>query len=325
MYEKHEYLCCPHCHGDLSLRDIRRYKGTITSGKIMCLSCKTEDPIIYGRPLFISAGATDRWIAPVYEAFGNFNEQQSMQSSIEWLQAHKKSSEVKKSMPKPQFSNEFLQQLKYRKAGRWFHTKRGQIQFARSAALIGSEKGNIIDELLKEIIALKPKRICDIASGGGGGVCRLAANYHDFTTIVSVERDIKCSYVVQYKLAHNAPGKHTEAIAGDIRRMPLKNAWFDMVMCNLSFNEIHDVTATLSEVARILATEGYFIVLNRCEPLLFGVMTITDFLSQIKDHDVFVGYEDFVQKAEKSGLKQHKNTFFTVNNERFFLSVFVKR
>lgn len=325
MNENPEFLCCPHCHGAISINSVRRYRGQIVNGNMVCPTCKTEDPIMYGRPLFISAGATDRWIAPIYEAVGNFNDLQSMQNSIEWLRTHKKSNEIKEPIPVAQFSKELLQQMKYRNSGRWFGTKRGKIQLQRSAALIGSEKGNIIDELLKEIISYNPKRICDIASGGGGGVCRLAANYHDFETIVSVERDVKCSFVVQYKLERNAPGKNTEAIAADVRKMPLKNAWFDTVMCNLSFNEIQGIAKTLSEVSRIIDSKGRFIVLNRCEPVLFDVMNKKDFISYMKKHDVFIGYDNFVENAEKSGLKQHKNTFFTVNNEQFFLSVFIKR
>ena len=45
-----EILCCPVCHGDLTLRASRTEKGEVVDGALLCAKCHEEYPIDDGIP-----------------------------------------------------------------------------------------------------------------------------------------------------------------------------------------------------------------------------------------------------------------------------------
>ena len=54
-----EYLVCPTCRGELSLKSIKKTKNEIVSGKFSCKNCKETFPIKNGIPRFVKDTAKD--------------------------------------------------------------------------------------------------------------------------------------------------------------------------------------------------------------------------------------------------------------------------
>ena len=103
-----------------------------------------------------------------------------------------------------------LNRARYHISGRWFQTKSTSIpvsdgihlrswalEFAKQPIPHDWDKRDVLEELIFQVIRIKPRKLLDVASGGGFGVSRTLANLPDFEVALSVDRAIDAIWIVQ--------------------------------------------------------------------------------------------------------------------------------
>lgn len=222
-------------------------------------------------------------------------------------------------------TDELIKEAKFRRYGHWFKVdNRNRLLESPKNTDMESESKKWILKFVKKIINLNPKSIIDLASGGGNGISNLLYNILDYDKIISVERDIKCTWTIQYRLNYLAESNNADAIAGDIRYLPIKSESFDTAMIMNSLMEIVNLSEAIKETYRILKKDGYFVVLHNYEPTLYGIIELEDYCLFAKEADLYSSYDDFVSLTESLGFRRIETIFTEYNNTKSCISVYKK-
>lgn len=296
-------LACPLCHRSLRAERIRRRAGEVVSGTLVCEACALEFPIVLGRPLLVPPGVPQRWMTAMDEAVGWDGEPRNLERILAWLAEAgvEKAIRCVRAVERPSWhrvpnaaegrvravsvSNQLLNRARYITSGRWFRTVRTNIRISdgvhpRSWALEcpgdpvpdDPQERSLLDELVFQVRRLQPRRLLDIASGGGFCVSRLVAHLEELEIAIATDRALDdCIWVTQYKLDYLGAGDRAGAIAADVRSLPLHAEAFDVATCFYALFEIHGVTRMLDEVHRVLLPGGRFAMAQHCRCPLFGV------------------------------------------------------
>ncbi|NOQ23647.1 MAG: hypothetical protein GQ565_13500 [Candidatus Aegiribacteria sp.] len=75
-----------------------------------------------------------------------------------------------------------------------------------------------------------PEDLIDLLSGGGYGVTHQAFQNSELKRIAAVERDLNCLWSMQYRFKYIGQNSISEAIGGDVRRLPIASESFDTAM-----------------------------------------------------------------------------------------------
>ena len=174
-----QYLSCALCKSELILKESRKWKDEIRSGKLVCSNCQAVYPIVCGRPVLLADSAVNEWKSPVSEVLG-ISKYETYEDSIATLSkigiknAIKTAHTVQSQQQKPTESiktipSEIRGKIKYRASGEWF--KYGN----RKERLLTFpwETGNAdcsFKAFMEAIQKTQPEVLLDIASGGGFAV-----------------------------------------------------------------------------------------------------------------------------------------------------------
>ncbi|MFQ6043561.1 MAG: Trm112 family protein, partial [Candidatus Poribacteria bacterium] len=253
-------LACPVCLHPLSLERVRHRLGQITSGNMVCENCSLEFPIVLGRPLLLPPGAPQIWMNAIDEAAGWRGETRKMPEVLVWLasvgveEAMRRLGEKQEQtrcdffhrtghrIPAVPVSQGLLNQARYRKYGRWFQAS-GRIsdgfrprswvlEYPKQPIPQNPNERDSVEEVVFQAIRLQPRRLLDVASGGGFCISRTLAHLPDFEFAIATERDLKATWIIQYKFKH----------------------------IGVRFREIHRCSERLTECyvrAAILSSQGY--------------------------------------------------------------------
>jgi ubiquinone/menaquinone biosynthesis C-methylase UbiE len=212
---------------------------------------------------------------------------------------------------------------RYHISGRWFQTKSTNIrvsdgihlrswalEFAKQPIPHDSDKRDVCEEFIFQIIRLKPRRLLDVASGGGFGVSRTLANLPDFEVALSVDRALDAIWIVQYKLKHIGVDRRADALGADVRALPLLDNTFDIVTCHHAMYEVWGITQMFREVYRVLQPGGHFVLSGNSQYPLFST-PLPDTLTPDELYRFLVATDlhpfdlsDLQSRIRKTGFKQ---------------------
>lgn len=291
-----QVLACPTCRGRLDTDRIRRRQGKITSGQLVCEGCEVTFPIVLGTPLLAPPDTPQGFLSPMDEVLGWEGEPRDDKRIFAWI-AHLGIDEAMRRSrawaeqpqgavprggcgptPATVVSAKLRNKARYRLSGRYFQTVRTDIGISdgthrRSWALDwpltpmpdNAEDREMLDEVAFQVAQRRPRRLLDIASGGGFCVTRTLAHLPEFELAVATDRDqVDTVWVVQHKFAHLGLTERAEAIGADVRSLPLCSEAFDVATCAGGFYEIAAVTRMLREAYRVLRPSGHLILTGAC-------------------------------------------------------------
>ena len=260
-------LACPFCRSVLS-RERGRFCGDVYF--LACQGCGSVFPVLLGRPLLVPKGREGvKW--PRAEAVG-WRAQSAMEAVAHLGELQGQGKDIASlvtwmSEPwEPYTRSEWLglvertkSQAQARGEGKWWEAndRRERLLHSTSGSIPNrQEERSTLDEFAHRAIRNRPKRILDLATGAGGGISRILNQIEGIELAVATERDLRCTWQIQYKIEHFRPGLFFEAVGCDVRRLPLRDESFDYATCYHALGELCGVSRVLEEAWRVLQPSG---------------------------------------------------------------------
>ena len=138
--------------------------------------------------------------------------------------------------------------------------QRVQSQFGATAQAYvtsaGHAGGDDLDRLVAWGRARAPKRVLDIATGGGHTALAFAAVAPRVVALDLTEPML----VAARDFVHGRGAGNVAFVAGDVERLPFCEASFDVVTCRLAAHHFADVPAAVRQVQHLLRPGGAFLV-----------------------------------------------------------------
>jgi len=135
-----------------------------------------------------------------------------------------------------------------------------QAQFGGSAAAYVTSAGHAAGDDLDTLVAwgrgLRPRRVLDVATGGGHTALAFAA----FAPAV-VAFDLTLPMLGAARdFARDRGVGHVRFVAGDVAALPFADSAFDVVTCRIAAHHFADVAAAVRQVHRVLRPGGSFLL-----------------------------------------------------------------
>ena len=138
--------------------------------------------------------------------------------------------------------------------------RRIQEQFGGSAAAYVTSAGHAAGEDLETLVgwgrALAPRRVLDVATGGGHtalAFARLGARVTAYDLTEPMLRAAR-GFLRQREVAGAA------FVAGDVATLPFRDEAFDVVTCRIAAHHFADLAGAVREVRRVLRPGGSFLL-----------------------------------------------------------------
>ncbi len=308
-----EYLICPECREHLSINHTAKRNGDIRSGSMNCVKCDNKYPIILGRPALLPNMAVNTWQAPVDEVLGvlpgtpvngllsmNRLKDIGIDRAIDELSNRSTNTEVVESDSNAVIK-ELLGKARYLDSGEWFKHKGRTLRLLKFPAE-GGVNLDIFNEFMNMVQRTEPENLIDLLSGGGYGVTHQAFQNSELRRVAAVERDLKCLWNIQYRFKYIGRSSISEAIGGDVRRLPIASESFDSAMTLQGLVELCGISGFLEEAYRILKQGGYYVALYSEDPVTFDILPVSEFRRFAIAADLYAGHEHFISAAEKTGF-----------------------
>jgi SAM-dependent methyltransferase len=322
------------CGGTLDPRQTVRRHGEIVSSTLACREGPHRYPVVEGRPLLLPKGAPRRWVSPVDEAMGLAElptvapfsfprlRQMGLEAALKAIRdneaGRRRTDSAESWDATPLTDGELPGKARYRLSGGWL--SRG----GRRRALLKP-----LDELPKRVRCwvesvrdARPRRILDLASGGGGGIASILKGYRGAELVCATERDLRCTWTIQSK-ARELGFRRMEAVGADVGRLPLRDGCFDAVTSLMGLQEILRMRDLLREVLRVLAPGGRWFALYG-EPETWGEITRGTYMRFAREADMFGGHDALLRTAEKAGLRGETLGRFACGQRRYHAVAFHK-
>ncbi|HRW24290.1 MAG TPA: methyltransferase domain-containing protein, partial [Spirochaetia bacterium] len=114
-----------------------------------------------------------------------------------------------------------------------------------------------MDVLRTRLATLKPKRILDLATGGGGFAIRLAESVASYGELVAVD---SAQRAVDMATKNLAALRGARAELADAAALPYPDGGFDIVGVANSLHHFEDPARVVAEATRVLASGGRLVV-----------------------------------------------------------------
>ena len=216
-----------------------------------------------------------------------------------------------------------LGKARYLDSGEWFRHK-GRAERLLTFPAEGGVNLDIFNEFMNTVKRTAKDNLIDLLSGGGYGVSHQVFQNGDLKRIAAVERDIKCLWNIQYRFKHIGRSSISEAIGGDVRRLPIASESFDTAMTLQGLTELYGISGFLEEVYRVLRQDGCYIALYSEDPVTFGILPVPDLSQFAMAADLYAGHEHFIGAAEKAGFSVISSKAFEGTKGRKRITVFRK-
>ncbi len=309
-----EYLRCPECRGHLSIHQLTKRNGDIRSGTMNCVKCDNRYPVILGRPVLLPNVSVNTWQAPVDEVLGvppgtpvngplsmNRLKEIGIDRAIEQLSDRSTNTKAVELNPNA-VTKELLGKARYLDSGEWFEHN-GRAERLLTFPAEGGVDFDIFKEFINTVQRTEPEDLIDLLSGGGYGVTHQAFQNGKLKRIAAVERDLKCLWNIQYRFKYVGRSSISEAIGGDVRRLPVVSECFDTAMTLQGLVELYGISGFLKETYRILKKGGYYVALYSEDPVTFDILPVSDLRRFAIAADLYAGHEQFIIAAEKVGFR----------------------
>jgi ubiquinone/menaquinone biosynthesis C-methylase UbiE len=349
-----EISVCPACRSSLDWEnlspEVSQLKGLFFVG---CTQCKEKYPLWLERPILISKHRLKRWSPPIYEALHlKDSKKHSTYESEAWLSAMIRQrgleeclSWIEQDWENDQEPGDWYTELKkiepdaeLRKSGRWF-TENNQVHRMLEGPIAPmpsqAEQRSLLDEFVYTTLQAHPRRLLDIASGGGFNLSRTLGVDAEVQFAVGTDRELKCLWTHAYRLAYMGKGDVSEVVGADVHQLPFADEIFDYATTWQSLKEICGIERMLREVFRVLTPGGRFQVsykrsskigqydeadlgmiskllaehreLNRSEieSIMANLRSMSrrDYEQFARVADLFIDEEDFLARAEQTGFR----------------------
>lgn len=328
-----DFLCCPICKGSLSLSIRKKLGDEIQSGRLRCDSCSEEYRIASDRPVLMANNTIHNWLSPIDEAL-NPTEITRPEGPLSILRLKRlgvdkakelASSQANQTVPDNTFSvrNDLKQlqgKIKYIKSGKWLRARNRGERWLNTL----NNPSESVRSFLNLAASRNPDSLLDIASGGGSGIASLADALPAAAKVFSVERDLKCLWIIQEKFKHIRKQANSESIGADVRQLPIKNDSIGVVTSMMAMQELLGVSSVLREIHRVLKPGGSYIALFNKEPWVYDMIPIDQYKRFAKAVDMYSGYADLVATAENENLNLNGLEEFTDNGKELCLAEFGK-
>jgi SAM-dependent methyltransferase len=140
------------------------------------------------------------------------------------------------------------------------HSRRVQEQFGGSAtAYVTSAAhagGEDLDRLIAWGQAAAPRRVLDLAAGGGHTALAFAGIARQVTAFDLTEAMLRAAR----GLLIDRAAANVTFVAGDVAALPFRDGSFDLVTCRLAAHHFTDLAPAVREVQRVLRSGGSFLV-----------------------------------------------------------------
>jgi len=141
-------------------------------------------------------------------------------------------------------------------------TRRVQAQFGATAAAYVTSASHAAGEDLDQLVtwgrAAAPRRVLDLATGGGHTALAFAAFARELTAFDLTEPMLRAAR----SLLGQRGVTHARFVAGDVARLPFVEGAFDVVTCRLAAHHFADVGSAVREVQRVLRPGGALLVVD---------------------------------------------------------------
>ena len=134
-------------------------------------------------------------------------------------------------------------------------------------AEIYDEKGDgkfvapMYGEIINRIMRAKPKKVLDVGCGTGNVLMKLSSNEELKLYGVDISENM-------IKTAKKNLGNKAELKVGDSEYMPWEDNSFDVIVCNASFHHYPNPEKVLSEMKRMLKSDGTLIIGDPTAPVI---------------------------------------------------------
>lgn len=304
---------CPMCGGTLNPRQTVRRHGEIVSSTLACKDGPHKYPVVKGRPLLLPKGAPQRWVSPVDEAMGlaelptvppfSFPRLREMGLEAALTAVRENKEGRRRTDPAEPWDATSLAdgdlpgKARYRLSGGWLSHRGRRHRLLRPL----EELPKRVRCWVESVRDARPRRILDLASGGGGGIASILKGYQGAELICATERDLRCTWAIQSK-ARELGFQRMEAVGADVGRLPLRDGCFDAVTSLMALQEILGMRDLSREVFRVLAPGGRWFALY-AEPETWGEITTEAYMRFAREADMFGGHDALLRTAEKAGLR----------------------
>jgi SAM-dependent methyltransferase len=246
---------------------LRHVGDDIVSGRLVCASCNQAYPIIAGIPsLFLSPHPYPRYFLPpedlLPEPRVSLSEKRNSTSGLAlMLKYHGKAA--------------FLEAIRTRRPSRRFdvgcftdlRTRQKAYRFSRRSFSV-----RMVDRVIKKrwwtdercigmvnvLKKLRPRRLLDIASGGGGFLSKVMPGLRS-TRAVGLEIYVPNCRLVTGLARYLGFDGRLQMVHGDARLMPFPSAAFDCVSGWTAAYHISQYERAMQESARVLRRGGHFV------------------------------------------------------------------
>jgi SAM-dependent methyltransferase len=123
-------------------------------------------------------------------------------------------------------------------------------------ASAGHAGGEDLDQLVTWGRAVAPRRVLDLATGGGHTALAFAALARELTAMDVTEPMLRAAR----GLLGERGIAHVRFVAGDVARLPFADNAFEVVTCRLAAHHFADLGPAVREVQRVLRPGGSFLV-----------------------------------------------------------------
>lgn len=348
-----EISVCPACRGLLDWESLGPEDSQLKDlFFVVCTQCDSEYPLWLERPILIDKHCLKRWVPPIDEAIHWKGEPRSTYGSVAWLSAMIRERGLKECLSWIRQDLEHIEEpgdwhtvfkklepdVKLRKSGRWFdenNQRRRMLERPMAPMPSQAEQRSLVDEFVYTTLQARPRRLLDVASGGGFNLSRTLGVGAELELAIGTDRELKCLWTHAYRLAYMGKRDISEVVGANVRQLPFADEIFDYATTWQTFTEICGIEKMLKEVFRVLTLNGGFQVsykrsskigqydeadLGRISKELvehtvltrFEIESIVANLRSInrKDYeqfaqsaDLFIDEADFLERAERTGFR----------------------
>jgi len=137
------------------------------------------------------------------------------------------------------------------------HERRVQSQFGASAAdyvtSAGHAGGRDLETLLGWGRGLRPRRVLDVATGGGHTALAFASIA---ARVVACDLTEPMLHAARAFITGRRPSSPVSFVAGNVEALPFSEGAFDVVTCRIAAHHFADPASAMRQVARVLAPGG---------------------------------------------------------------------
>jgi ubiquinone/menaquinone biosynthesis C-methylase UbiE len=292
-----------------------------------------------GRPIIIDPWMRIQWIPPINDALGIMVSESFDASLKRAAKVGIRNIKAQPDRPPKRITrrdiesfqtHDIIAAAKYRRSGRWFEHRRRSDYHKWSA--IPTRSTPALYEFYRQVVRARPKKILDLASGGGGGINTIVRNLPGLECCFATERDVKCLWSLQYRFGFLNPRNWTEAIGCDVRQLPFQDDAFDTVTCYMSFSEIAGYSRALSEAYRVLEPNGKAIIISyqtffkthHFDQDFIAKIPSRDLLLLARKTDIYYDAEGLMQQARETGFNvQHARSVLD-HDKRYIITTLMK-